>query len=198
MSSARAQTIDEDDVDAEGFPRRYRMTVDQFTALVDSGAFADQRVELRDGDLVETAPQWMPHAWAKNRVQYGVRDALLRAGSPLEVGTEGSMPVGRYNVPEPDVFVWERERTAKGLPVECVRLVVEVCKTTHREDLGRKPGLYARAGIPEYWVVDLRARELRVMTAPTDIGYTNVATIAFGEPVRSPTLGIEIATDDLD
>lgn len=91
--------------------------------------------------------------------------------------------------PEPDVVVLRRsgrELTANPKP-EDLRFVAEVSHTTLSFDMKVKAGLYARAGIAEYWVVDVDGRRVIVHRRPEDGLYRDVAAYGAGE--RVATLG---------
>lgn len=166
--------------------------------MITAGTLGSKRIELIDGELIEMAAQHVPHLWVKTRVQRLLDRALEAAGSPLVVSAEASFAANMHNVPQPDIAVWERVRVAGLLPAAQVRLAVEVCATSNALDYGRKASLYASAGVPEYWIVDLAERAITVMTAPERGAYTGRFVVPFGDPLTSPTLGIEIATDALD
>lgn len=133
--------------------------------MAQAGLFAGQRFELIDGDLIDKMGQNPPHAMAirlctreLNRV-FG--DDLVQGQLPIEAGAADR----ERSVPEPDLAVLAvnkaefRRRHPNG---EELRLVVEVSDSTVRYDSTLKRDLYARAGVPEYWVLDLNARRLLV------------------------------------
>ncbi len=74
--------------------------------------------------------------------------------------------------PEPDV-VWAVGAAAHPLAAD-VLLLIEVADTTLHLDLGEKAALYAEAGIPEYWVVDIESRRLLVHRQPAGGEYLDV------------------------
>ena len=136
-----------------------RITAEQLEAMAAAGALVGlPRIELRDGVLCQMNPQYRPHLLAKSAVYDALRDALRELGWPLGVGSEGSVRVGEREVPMPDVIVWDVHRGAGPVPVEHVRLVVEVSDMTLDDDLGRKRQVYAAGAISEYWVIDLLGR----------------------------------------
>ena len=164
-----------------------------------TGALAGfPRIELRDGVLCQMNPQYRPHLLAKSVVYDALRDALRDLGSSLGVASEGSVRIGEREVPMPDVFVWDVHRGAGPVPVEHVRLVVEVSDTTLEDDLGRKRQVYAAGAVPEYWVVDLPGRTIRQYWAPVDGSYAGEAVVPFGERLSAVTLtGLCIDTTPL-
>lgn len=177
-------------------PPLLRLSSGQLEAMAACGALAGlPRIELRDGVLCQMNPQYRPHLLAKAVIYDALRDALRALGLPLGVASEGSVRVGEHEVPMPDVIVWEVHRGAGPVPVEHVRLVVEVSDTTLDDDLGRKRLVYAGGGVPEYWVVDLAGQVVRQHWAPGEAGYGRDASVAFGVPLAAATLpGVVIGT----
>ncbi len=156
------------------------------------------RLELRDGVLCQVNPQYRPHLLAKSAVYDALRDALRALGWALGVASEGSVRIGEREVPMPDVFVWEVHRGAGPVPVEHVRLIVEVSDTTLEDDIGRKRQVYAAGGVPEYWVVDLSGRVIHQYWVPVDGSYAGETTVPFGERLSAATLsGLGISTTAL-
>ena len=176
-----------------------RVTAEQLEAMAIRGALAGlPRIELRDGVLCQMNPQYRPHLLAKSAVYDALRDALRALGSTLGVASEDSVRIGEREVPMPDVFVWEVHRGAGPVPVEHVRLVVEVSDTTLEDDLGRKRQVYAAGGVLEYWVVDLLGRVVRQYWAPGDDGYASETVVPFGGQLSAATLpGLDIDTTAL-
>lgn len=133
--------------------------------MLDAGLFAGQRFELIDGDLIDKMGQNPPHASAIRLCMallmkiFGVD--LVQVQLPIEVGENDR----ERNVPEPDLAVLSDVKAdfARRHPDgKELALVVEVADTTVRHDTTTKRDLYARAGVPEYWVIDLNARRLIV------------------------------------
>ncbi len=173
-----------------------RITAEQFEAMYHTGAFTGlPRLELRDGVLCQLNAQYRPHLLAKKHIY----DSLLQAlSAPLGVASEGSVRVDDYDVPMPDVIVWTVQRGQGAIPVELVRLVVEVSESTLRDDLGRKRQVYAAAGVPEYWVVDLEGELIHQFWLPEADAYTETQRIPFGQTLSAATLpGIGINTAPL-
>ena len=166
-----------------------RVTAEQLEAMAATGALAGlPRIELRDGVLCQVNPQYRPHLLAKSAVYDALRDALRALGSTLGVASEGSVRVGEREVPMPDVFVWDVHRGAGPVPVEHVRLIVEIADTTLEDDLGRKRHVYAAGGVPEYWVVDLSGQRVLQYWVPGDGGYAGETAVPFGERLSAATL----------
>ena len=133
--------------------------------MLDAGVFEGQRFELIDGDLIDKIGQKPPHAFAIQRFQ----ELFIRLFGSGRVRVQGPMEAGsadrEKSMPEPDLAVLKeakdeyQQRHPAGSEMA---LVVEVADTTVRPDLTRKRDLYANAGVPEYWVLDLKDRRLVV------------------------------------
>jgi Uma2 family endonuclease len=137
----------------------------EYERLVETGVFtAGDRVELIDGLLIVAEPQSAPHYTAIRLVAR----ALSRAfGEGYDTRTQAPIALDETSEPEPDVAVVRgefRDYTAQH-PADPV-LVVEVALTSLALDRGHKASLYARAGRPEYWIVNLVDRVLEVYRDP--------------------------------
>jgi Uma2 family endonuclease len=123
------------------------------------------RVQLIEGEIVETAPQGPRHFTAVSLVEQALRRVFDKNHV---VRVQGPLALGALSEPEPDVAVVTGDaRTYRDHhPVTAV-LVVEVADDTLAFDRTRKAALYASAGIPEYWIVNLPDRTLEVHRDPT-------------------------------
>lgn len=165
-----------------GGPRPWRITRDEYYRLGELGFFDGKRVELIRGEVIETSPINIAHA----RGVGFVSDALavvfaighyINGQQPFVV--PGATP---GTEPQPDVAVIPgSRRTAAAHPTHAA-LLVEVADTTLFYDTTTKAQLYAEAGVPEYWVLDLNGRELHVFrdpqpyTLPPDLAATAYRT----------------------
>jgi len=142
-----------------------RMTVDEYLGLVDQGLLEpDDRVELLDGVVVAMSPPNPPHCGNTARVVRALRRAV---GARADVREEKPLALGRYSLPEPDAAVVQID------PLEYTRshpttafLVVEVADSSLPQDRLSKARIYAGAGIPEYWIVNLRDGHIEILRAP--------------------------------
>ena len=128
------------------------------------GWFTGQRVELIDGEIMVLSPQGPSHATSTDRVR-GILERALGEG----VWVRMQLPVdfGSYSEPEPDVSVvtGSLEDYTSAHPTT-VLLIVEVSDSTLSYDRNRKASLYARAGIPDYWIINLVDGQLEVRRHP--------------------------------
>jgi Uma2 family endonuclease len=170
-------------------PQRVMLRVAHVALLDQRGAFRDyHRVELIDGQLLYVNAEFRPHMVAKSELAYRIRRALEAIGSTLFVGIEGSVALSDYDMPQPDIVLTAAPDGDGPIPAASVALVVEVSDATLAFDTGRKLALYARAGIPEYWVVDVNTRTVLVHSGPTGDAYAQQAIVPFGDPVSAVTI----------
>lgn len=177
-------------------PTPLKLTVEDFLLLDASGALdAYAKSELIDGAIVVMNAQHSDHFIPKTLLFRRLADACDALGRGYEAWVEGGVAMPPHNAPEPDIFV-TKSRPASGLTrLDTVVLLIEVSSTTVSFDRGRKAAIYAVAGVPEYWIVDLPARTIRQMWSPTDTGFGETFDVAIGEPVIARTIeGLSIVT----
>jgi Uma2 family endonuclease len=154
--------------------RRHRFSVGDVTRMVDTGILdEDAPVELLAGELVAVSPQGPEHASASDVLADRLRRTL--AGG-VYVRDEKPLVCGDYSQPEPDLAVVRggatdfRTRHPRG--DEAV-LVVEIVRTTQKVARS-KAAIYAGAGVPEYWLVELVERTATIHRAASDDGYAEI------------------------
>jgi len=180
-------------------PLPVKLRVEDYLTLDELGAFeAYGKTELIDGEIVYMNAQHRPHARIKSRLYRLIADALDQIGSDLEALIEGSIAMPPHNVPEPDISL-TAEPEGKGLiPLGSLALVIEVADATVANDLGRKRRIYAREGVPEYWVVDVNKAVIHQMWAPAGESYAEHREIAFGTRIAAATVaGLAVETKSL-
>jgi Uma2 family endonuclease len=142
-----------------------RWTRAEYERLIALGMFdSGEHLELIDGLLVVREPQGSRHAAGIRRVL----DALHRAlGTAWQIDSQLPIALDEASEPEPDIAVVPRDPGAyrDAHPSRAV-LVVEVADTSYQIDRDYKASLYARAGIPEYWLVDVARQALEVHREP--------------------------------
>ena len=170
-------------------PRRL-LTVDEYHRMGEAGILTDDdRVELIEGELVAMAPIGSEHAAATNALN---RLLVLAVGDRGIVSVGNPVRLTQRSEPQPDFAVLKPRdgyRTMLPRPEDTV-LAVEVANTSLGFDRKVKLPLYARAGIPEVWIVNLAAGEVEVHRSPAAGLYTSVTHCG-----RSGTLTIEALPD---
>ena len=146
-------------------PPRKRFTRDEVEQMLGAGLFTGQRFELIGGDLIDKMSQNPPHTQATTRIAAWLTrifDERVRTQQPIEVAGRDR----QLSWPEPDLAVLAAEATdafgSRHPRGDELLLVVEVADSSSRHDLTTKRGIYARAGVPEYWVLDILGRKLIV------------------------------------
>jgi Uma2 family endonuclease len=136
----------------------------EYDRLVELGAFDGDAIELVGGQLIVAEPQSSYHAGGIRAVDYALR-AVLPAGWVVSV--QSPVSLDDESEPEPDVVVVPG-RLADYWHVHPTRpaLAVEVAESSLAFDRRDKGSLYARAGIPDYWIVNLGERVLEVYREP--------------------------------
>jgi Uma2 family endonuclease len=145
----------------------------------ESGLFQDERVELIEGVIVRMAPRGEPHDVTIERLSELLLPPLVgRARVRIQLAFAAS----EYSEPEPDVAILPRdERYGTDHPGRAT-LLIEVAASSLRFARGTKASVYARAGVPEYWVVDVAKRTVEVFSAPVGDRYSK-ATLHRGADV---------------
>ena len=170
-------------------PPRKRWTRAACAALEASGLLEQERLELIEGELINKMGKNRPHVHSAMLLVewlvqiFGFR--FVNQEVPIDVAPEDNPT----NEPQPDVIVLTRESSRFGSNPrpEDLRLVVGIADTSLTFDLGTKAALYARAGIAEYWVLDVARRRLLVHRNAKASGYASI--IAYSEHESVAPLG---------
>jgi Uma2 family endonuclease len=170
-------------------PSRHRYTVADYYRMGEAGILApDARVELIDGEIIDMAPPGNLHA--------GIVDQLaLLLGSAVagraQVRVQNPLRLDEHSEPQPDVSVLRPRidfyKSGHPRPADAL-LVVEVADTSLRFDRDDKIPLYARHGIPEVWLVELKAKRLVRYRNPQQGAYASVDEPDLGSPIEIAAL----------
>ena len=175
-------------------PRRL-FTVEEYHRMADAGILGeDERVELIEGEIVQMAPIGPRHAGC---VINATRLFITRLGDRVVVSPQNPVVIRPRSEPQPDLLLLRPRAVSysRELPAtQDVLLAVEVAETTVRFDRFVKSRLYARAGIAEFWLVNLSTRELEVYRKPHFLGYEERAVYAAGQTV-SPAAFPDVLVD---
>lgn len=103
-----------------------------------------------------------------------------------------------HDLPLPDIVLTDAPSGPWFIPAASVPLVIEVAETALDFFMGEKARLYARNGIPEYWVCDLQGRTIHQHWTPQPDGYSECCAVPLGATIDAVTLaGLSISTIDL-
>lgn len=137
----------------------------------------DARVELIEGEIIDMPPPGPPHAGIVTRLHETLLLALHGAAS---VRDQNALRLDDFSEPQPDIVLVKRRADdyVRSHPTPAdVLLVVEVSQSSLRFDRERKLPLYARHGLPEYWIVDVVAPVLQIFHTPQGERYLHAATL---------------------
>ena len=177
--------------------RQHRWTRQQYEQMVSVGILAeDDKLELVDGYILDMTPQSSLHA---NAVAIANRELGRCFGEGYLVRPQLPLAIGDSSEPEPDLAVvrgsgWEHR---DAHPTETV-LLVEVAQSSLAFDRGLKRTIYAEAGVPEYWIVNLDQGVLEVYREPSPEGFGDQRILRRGDTIQPlAAAGASIAVADL-
>jgi len=153
-------------------PQQRRFTVDEYYRMAEAGVLApNDRVELLDGRIYIMSPIGSEHAACVRRL---TRLLIQGVGANALVSTQNPIRLGEKSEPEPDLALLhprEDDYAARHPEPEDLFLVIEVADSSLEFDRTVKRPLYAQAGIPECWIVNLKKNRIEVHRSPADNGY---------------------------
>jgi Uma2 family endonuclease len=156
-----ARSVPEARIEGPGVSLR-KLTIDEYHRLGEAGIFhPEDRVELIDGLLVQMAPIGPEHQFLLEKLSDLFSE---QKKGRYKVGPGRPIPIPDFTEPQPDMVLFNPNAGSRKRHVSAgdILLVIEISDTTLRYDLGRKRLAYERAGIPEYWVIDIAAKTIRV------------------------------------
>lgn len=168
---------------------RHRFTVADYHRLLETGCLTeDSRVELWDGEIIKMAPIGPRHAACVDKLAEFLKRKLKKLAI---VRVQNPILLNDYSEPEPDLSLLKRRADyyAQGHPIPADILVaIEVADTTANSDRAFKIPAYARAGIPEVWLIDLYNDRVEIYTRPASDLYQEVRIVLRGQRFASTTL----------
>lgn len=193
MSTPQAQIIT--------VPRPHRWTREEYYKMGEEGFFQDQRVELIEGEVIEMSPVYAPHATSVTATAEVLRAVF---GKGWVIREEKPLGLGINSDPEPDVAVVAGKLgDFKDAHPTTAALVIEVADSSLSYDRTQKASLYAKAGITDYWIVNLQERQIEVHRRPIvdanarfGFGYADKMIFKEGDsvkPLAKPKASIAVA-----
>ncbi|MFM2311080.1 MAG: hypothetical protein RLZZ04_356 [Cyanobacteriota bacterium] len=171
----------------------YKWSVEDYHQIIDSGVLEGKSVELLEGEIIAMSPEKPLHSSRIDTVADYLRDILqgiakVREAHPVTLDD---------SEPEPDIAIvaFEADNYANRHPYpQDIYWLVEVSNSTLSKDLEEKSIIYARNGIPEYWVIDLVHDKLWLFTNLQQNSYLNKQEITTGKfnSVSFPNVSIEV------
>ena len=163
----------------------------EYERMVQLGFFEDEAVELLEGTVVHMSPHGPAH---DSTIQRLTRILMTAAGTRGDVRIQSAFAASDGSQPEPDASVVDAGDYDDAHP-SSAWLIVEVSETSLQRDRAVKSAIYARSGVPEYWIVNLIDRAIEVATDPLGDRYGSMKTVRRGERFYSEALAHEIEVD---
>jgi Uma2 family endonuclease len=178
-------------------PSLWRFTVTDYHRMAEAGILTeDDRVELIDGEILQMSPMGGQHVACVRRLTHLL---VGRLSGKAYINVQSAVRLDEHAEPEPDLAAVREREYGDELPApDDVLLVIEVADTTVRYDRTRKLPLYARAGIPEAWLIDLPGEAIERHTNPLDGQYRLTMRASRGESIESLAVqGLVLSADDV-
>lgn len=171
-----------------------KWTTEEYHQMIAAGIFDNRSVELLRGEIVEMSPEKEPHAYFSSEAgAYLVKllgdKAMIRQAKPITLPNNSE--------PEPDIAIVKplgREYLEHHPYPENVFWLIEYSNSSLEKDLETKTKIYAEVAIFEYWVVNLKKRQLIIFREPSDGEYASKSTITEGTiyPLAFPDVAVSV------
>jgi Uma2 family endonuclease len=184
---------------------RHLINTDTYHRMIETGILTEEdQVELIHGEIIQRCPAGLSpvgklHIAIVDRISKALNrridtEAIVRVQSPIVVPD--------HSEPEPDITLLKPRPdfyATQAAQPEDILLIIEVAHTTWDTDYEVKRPLYASAGIPELWLVNINKHEIEVHRTPAPGTYKNISILQSGDTVSLPVPGVEatIAIDEL-
>jgi Uma2 family endonuclease len=172
-----------------------RWTVRDYHHMSETGILSpNERTELIAGQIILMAAKGTPHVTSLHLLANTLREKL---GNSALIRTQDPIQLDDFSEPEPDLAIVRGtvlDYADRHPRPDDVYQIVEVADSTPKHDCETKDKLYAQAGIPDYWVLDLKNRQLHIFRNPTPTSYTSHLILT--EPNRAAPLGFP--SDEID
>jgi Uma2 family endonuclease len=174
--------------------QRLRFTPEMFHKLGELGFFDDnQKYELMEGDIYAMPPEGPEHAGVGSEIAYRF---ILKGATSWHARIEKPLRLGDSELVPDIAIVPGRPRDYLSQHPTSALLVIEIANSSLPRDRLRKLPLYARAGVPEYWIVNLLERRLEVYREPAGDAYKSTRYYTLDEtisPLFEPEWAIPVA-----
>ncbi|MEL6675892.1 MAG: Uma2 family endonuclease [Bacteroidota bacterium] len=178
--------------------KRKLFSISEYHQLAKAGMLHEsEKVELLGGEIIYMSPIGSHHVACVNRLNHFLQKKL---GDQFIISVQNPLSLPPFSEPEPDlaILTYRPDFYAKKLAgQEDIHLVIEVSDTTLEKDVTVKGPIYARAQIPEYWVIDLAKGGVIVKTHPQNGVFQITQSFQKGEPIHSSTLAISLAWEEI-
>ncbi|MBI5471933.1 MAG: Uma2 family endonuclease [Ignavibacteriae bacterium] len=171
-----------------------RFTVDEYYKMAEAGILRENdRVELIDGEILEMSPIGIRHFWSLNLLIKTIGNLLP---NNIIISPQNPLRVDESNDLLPDIVLVPTDACGKHILPKDVLLLIEVADTSYEADRYIKLPLYAKAGVPEVWLVALQENAIDAFNNPKDGVYSETRRYTVGGTVQSrqlPIVVVEVA-----
>lgn len=178
--------------------KRKRITVSDYHRMVEVGILApDERIELIHGELIEMSPSGPLHNSIITRMHRFLQKKL---GDRILIFAQSPISISTHSEPEPDLAIvqWQADfYAAKHPEPKDIHWLVEVSDTSLTKDEVVKAPLYASAGIPVLWMVNIPSHQLEVFVRPSELGYQQHQVFQVTDQIQLPNSGIVVPIMEL-
>jgi Uma2 family endonuclease len=184
-------------LERQRIPARHRVDVVAYYKMAEAGIFApNDHVELIGGEIFDMVPIGSGHAGKTNRLFRIFARAVPE--SLALVSSQSPLRLDNWNEPQPDLMLLKPradDYQSRHPGAADVLLLVEVSESSLAYDRGAKLTLYAKFGVPEVWIVDLKGAAIEVFREPGGDGYAAKQRLTSGSlaPVLLPAAAIDVA-----
>ena len=161
--------------------------------LIESGILDDKNVELLEGEIINMAPEGIPHSATNREI-----DDYLRGLLKNKAYISQAHPITLIDSePQPDVAILrlpKQKYRTRHPKAQDIYWLIEVSETTLNFDLEKKANIYASNSIAEYWVIDLKNKQVIVHTQPMNNRYQKIEKFKTGKikPIAFPDLEVDL------
>lgn len=174
--------------------QRLRITPEMFHQMGAAGILDDAcKYELLEGDIYPMPPEGPEHSAERTRIMYRF---VLRASENWHVRVEAPLRLGDSEPISDIAVVPGRIEDYKAQHPTTALLIIEIAHISLPKDRTLKLSLYAQAGVPEYWIVNLKERRLEVYREPSEREYKSIRYYTLDEtvsPLFDPAWAIPVA-----
>ncbi|HTF37048.1 MAG TPA: Uma2 family endonuclease, partial [Blastocatellia bacterium] len=167
--------------------QKHYFNVHEYHRMAEVGLLSeDSRVELIEGEIIEMSPIGSTHGGTVNRSSTFLNRTL---GDTVIVGVQNPVRINDFSEPQPDLALLKPRKDfySNSHPTpEDVLVVIEVADTSVNYDRNVKLPLYARAGIPEAWLMVLLKEVIEIHSQPKNGKYQKVQRLKRGKTLISP------------
>lgn len=173
-----------------------RISLEEYDRMIASGCFDERRtdrIELIRGELRKMAAIGPAH---ENAVDFLTEWSVQNKPRDVRVRVQNSVGLPKVtSAPQPDIAWVAAKRYSRRPEAPDVFLVIEVAYATLNFDRDVKSKLYAKSGVNDYWIVNIRERCVEVRRQPSRSSYKSLATYSSGEvvhPLAFPDISLDV------